>query len=276
MSSTPASPATARPLLWLGLALMCLAVALTAFLYFLFLLSVPLWIVGFVLVLKSGYSPGWKALALAFPFVAWVGIAAGAWATAPREQPTTYLVPEGFEGTVLILKNEPCAPAPEREDGRLRYRVPTGGLLLTRDTVPNRQHPFYDWPNRGYFLRPDNRYYVVDRQGRRLRELTEVHPATESTGNPEPTSSLGTVGRDEVVAFYEAPMEQFADTFGHPGYAFQYLTITTQNRYELVSQSPASFRLRSLADSLLPRCRAGVGGRPPAPAQPGNPPAKRP
>lgn len=254
----PASaPSSLRgSLLWVGLLLMCVGVALTAFLYFLFIISVPIVLLGFVLVLVSG-QPAWRiALAASFPFMAWVGIATGAWALAPREQPATFLIPEGFEGTILLIKNEQCGPPPEYENGRRLYRVPASGLLITRDTVPNRE--YYQYPNKGYNQRPDNEYYLVDGQGRRLHELPEVYAATNPESNPEPTSTLLGVGRDELAAFYDTPMESQPDSAGI-GYFFQYLTITTQNRRDRPELQDAQFRTRLLADSLLPRCRVRIG-----------------
>ena len=254
----PAAPSSRGPLLWVGLLLMCVGVALTALLYFLFLVSVPIFLLGLVLVLLSG-QPLWrKALAVLFPFVAWVGIAAGAWALAPREQATTFLIPEGFEGTIMLVENEPCGPLPEYENGRRLYRVPDNGLLITRDTVPNREHPYYQWPNKGYFQQPDNAYYLVDRLGHRLRELPEVHAATDPDSDSDPTSSLRSVGRNELAAFYDAPMGSAPDSAGI-GYVFQYLTITTQNRRDRPELEDARFRTRLLADSLLARCRGRIG-----------------
>ena len=258
----PAASSSRGPLLWVGLGLMCAGVALTALLFFLFLISVPIFLLGLVLVLVSG-QPLWrKALAVLFPFVAWVGIALGAWALAPRELAATFLIPEGFEGTIMLVKNEPCGPPPEYENGHRLYRVPANGLLITRDTVPNRQHPYYDWPNKGYFQQPDNAYFLVDRQGHRLRELTEVNAATHPTSNPDPTSSLRNVGRDELAAFYDSPMGSPPDSAGM-GYEFQYLIITTQNRRDRPELGDAQYRTRLLADSLLPRCRAHIGPPPP-------------
>jgi|GEM_PF-2271441 len=249
------------PLLWVGLLLMCVGVALTAFLYFLFIISVPLVVLGFGLVLASRQAPWRKAAAVLFPFVAWAGIATGAWALAPREQSATFLIPEGFEGTIMLVKNEQCGLPPEYESGRRLYRVPANGLLITRDSVPNREHPYYQYPNQGYFQRPDNEYYLVDGQGRRLRELPEVYAATDPDSNPDPTSSLLGVGRDELAAFYDAPMESAPDSAGI-GYVFQYLTVTTQNRYDQQELRDAQFRTRLLADSLLPRCRMRIGQPP--------------
>lgn len=255
------TPSARGPLLWIGLFLICAGVALTAALFFMFIISVPIVLVGIGLVLASG-QPAWlKALAVSFPFIAWMGIAMGMWAVAPREAAATFLIPEGFEGTIMLVKNEQCGPPSEYENGRRLYRVPANGLLITRDTVPNEDHPYYQYPNAGYFQRPDNEYYLVDRQGHRLRELTEVHAATDPDRNPEPTSTLLGVDRDELVAFYSEAMESAPDSAGI-GYVFQYLTITTQNRLERQDLRDAEFRTRLLADSLLPHCRVRIGQPP--------------
>ena len=246
-------------LLWVGLVLMWGAVAITAFLYFLFIFCVPLFLLGLVLVVKSG-QPAWlKALAVAFPFaaVAWSNAHDNTSEQVParHEQPTTFLIPEGFEGTILLIRNEPCAPPPQRENGRMLYRVPANGLLITRDTVPNRNHPYYSWPNRGYYQLPDNRYYVVDRQGRRLRELTELHGARALGDKPKEPGTLFSDGLDKPAAFYKTPQESGLNQ-PEAGFAYQYIIITTPNRYKSFYNEPARQRLRALADSLLPRCRA--------------------
>lgn len=248
-------------LLYLGFVLLCLGVFITATLWFLFIFGAPVALLGLVLILVSG-QPAWRiVLAILFPFGAWVGTAMAALALAPREQGTTYLIPEGFEGTIMVVKNEPCAPPTEHADGRLLYRVPASGLLLVRDTVPNRQHPYYSWPNKGYFLQSDNKYFVVDRQGRRLRELTEVRTSTTEGGNPEATTAWKNVGRDDLALFYDGPVAMLPDSTSLR-YTFQYLTVTTQNRYEQPSMYDSQARVRALADSLVPRCRGRSGQLP--------------
>lgn len=267
MSPPTPSPSSNRAfLLWLGLPLMCWGLYFTAHFIFLFFIGGPVFLFGLALVLASGQPPGRKALAIGFPFVAWMGIVITTWLTAPREQATTFLIPEGFEGTIMVVKNEQCAPPPERIDGRLIYRVPASGLLVVRDTVPNQELSYYNWPNPGYYQRPDNAYYLVDRQGHRLRELTEVHAATDPEGSPAPTSSLfGTgVGRDELAAFYNSPIEQTPGLNGDIGYVFQCVTIATQDslyQYRRFGRHEP-LTLRALADSLLPRCRVRIGQPP--------------
>ncbi|WP_223649415.1 DUF6843 domain-containing protein [Hymenobacter psoromatis] len=257
----PAASFSRGPLLWVGLLLMCVGVALTALLYFLFLVSVPIFLLGLVLVLRSGQPLWCQALAVLFPFLAAVALAMSVWELGPREQPTTFLIPAGFEGPILLIRNEQCAPPPRRENGRVVYRVPANGLLITRDTVPNRDNPYYNWPNKGYYQLPDNRYYVVDRQGHRLRELTELHGARTLGDNPKTSTSLFGENRDELAAFYETPLESEPDSSGI-GFVFQYITIATQNRHDSLYNAHSLLRLRALADSLLPRCRVRSGQPP--------------
>lgn len=208
--------------------------------------------------LKLG-QPAWlKVLALAFPFAAVAWGNAREQTLAPHEQSTTFLVPEGFEGPVLIVRNEPCAPPPRRESGRVIYQVPTNGLLLTRDSVPNRNHPYYSWLNKGYYQLPDNKYYVIDRQGRRLRELTKLHGARALGDNSKEPGMLFSDGLDELAAFYETPQHS---GLNQPaiGFAYQYITIATPNRYASLHSRAALLRLRALADSLVPWCRVRIG-----------------
>ena len=78
----PPKPPTAASgrslLLWVGVALMCLAVYLMAVVYFFFVVSAPLYAAGVVLVLASGPGrPAWlKVLAVWFPLLAGIGTAA--------------------------------------------------------------------------------------------------------------------------------------------------------------------------------------------------------
>jgi len=107
------------------------AVSTTVFLYFLFIFCVPVFLLGLVLVLKSG-PPAWlKALAVAYPFAAVAWSTTHKQALAPHEQPTTFLVPEGFDGTILVIRNEQCAPPPQRQNGRVVYRVPACCRVLS-------------------------------------------------------------------------------------------------------------------------------------------------
>lgn len=123
---------------------------------------------------------------------------------------------------------------------------------------PTATTPNYGWPNKGYYQLPDNKRYVVNHQGHRLRELTEMHRARTLDDNPKEPSSLFGDGRDELAAFYETPLDSKPDS-GGIRFVFQYITICTQNSYDSLHNVHSLLRLRALADSLLPRCRARSG-----------------
>ena len=234
---------------------MCVGVAVTVVFLPLFIVGGPLFLVGLGLVWASG-RPVWaRLLATVVPVVGWVGVAAGAWLLAPRTPAATFLVPQGFEGTIMLVLNEPCGLPPEKTDGRLIYRVPANGLIITQNKAPDPNSPAH------HYERPDNRYYVVDGQGRHLRELTEVQNTTEAGAPPEATSSFKTVGSKELAAFFDTPMET-ASTPSEISYTFQYLTITTQARLFSDRNMAQQYRVRTLADSLVARCRAR--SRPPS------------
>jgi hypothetical protein len=64
-------------------------------------------------------------------------------------------------------------------------------------------------------------------------------------------------GLDELAVFYQTPQESGINA---PAvyFAYQYLTITTPNRFDRIYQLPAR-RVHALADHLLPRCRMRSG-----------------
>lgn len=225
----------------------------------------PVFLVGLGLVLFSG-QPWWaKLLAVAAPFIGWVGVAAGALALAPRAPATTFLVPEGYEGTVTLVLNEPCGLPPELLDGRLVYRVPANGLIINQKKFPDHNSAYYHYLHMGYFEVTDNEYYLVDHQGRRQRQLTEVRPPTSADEPVEPTTDWHRVGNDELAAFYNEPFETIPDDHG-VAYTLQVITFTTPAHYFTPRNPDQESEQRQLADSLLRRCRTRTGPRPPLPA----------
>lgn len=55
---------------------------------------------------------------------------ASSYLTRPEKE--TYLIPEGYKGTVLVIFNQPDGEKPEYEDGRRIYRIPKTGVLFTQ------------------------------------------------------------------------------------------------------------------------------------------------
>lgn len=55
---------------------------------------------------------------------------AGSYLTRPEKE--TYLIPEGYVGTVLVIFNQPDGEKSEYEDGRRIYRIPETGVLFTQ------------------------------------------------------------------------------------------------------------------------------------------------
>lgn len=67
-----------------------------------------------------------------------------------RPEKETYLIPEGYKGTVLVIFNQPDGEKPEYEDGRRIYRIPQTGVLFTQlkdeQGIINQEY-FYISPN---------------------------------------------------------------------------------------------------------------------------------
>ena len=181
----PARPFTVRYALFVpGLLLMCVGVWLTAFLFFLFLIGAPLFLVGLAMTWASDYSAGAKAAATVAPFAIWIGGVLVLLAIGPHAPSTTVLVPDGYRGPVVVVFNEPCAPPLPRQDGRRIAAVPADGIVLASDVEE------LDWP----VLPRDDEYVAVDGQGRRLYTLPDLdYPPSGSDPAPVDSSQLGTL-----------------------------------------------------------------------------------
>lgn len=73
---------------------------------------------------------------------------ASSYLTRPEKE--TYLIPEGYKGTVLVIFNQLNGEKPEYEDGRRIYRIPQTGVLFTQlkdeQGIINQEY-FYISPN---------------------------------------------------------------------------------------------------------------------------------
>ena len=253
-------------LLFVGLCFMGVAVWLFSVVYFFFIISVPLYIIGAVLVLLSGPGPpAWlKVLAIWFPVLAWFGTAVVSQRMAKKQPAATFLIPDGYEGPVLLVLGEPCGLPPEKVDGRLIYHVPANGIVITQNPAWDSNAPENDYPNEDYFSSPDNEYYQVDRTGKRLRELTELTEDYSDDPNaaPQTTRSWVGVGRDDVGVFPRSPIFPSSDD-DSTRYTYQEFDVSSFERLHHQANNDRSFAQSDLADRLVAQCRQR-GGRPPA------------
>ena len=264
MSERPAS--ARRVLFWVGLPLLGIGVAITAVFIPLVIIGGPVFLVGLGLVWASG-QPVWaRLLATVLPFAGWLGVAMVALALAPRQPAATFLIPEGFEGHMLLVMGEPCGLPPEKMDGRLLYHVPANGIIITQNLAWDANAPENAYGKRGYYTVPDNEYYVVNGHGEHLRELTELsNPYSEDAdAQPQATTAWRSVGRNEVGVFPNSPVTVAAGD-SSVSYTFQELTVSSLARlYHPANDEQASTQ-RTLVDRLVPQCRRR-GGAPPAKA----------
>jgi hypothetical protein len=262
----PSTGSAARSiLLVVGLCLMGMAVWLFSILYFLFIFCVPLYIAGAVLVLVSGPKPpAWlKVLAIWFPILAWLGTAVVSQRLAKKQPAATFLIPDGYQGPVLLVLGEPCGLPPEKVDGRLIYRVPANGIVITQNPAWDSNAPENNYPNEGYYSSPDNEYYVVDRTGKHLRELTELSENYDDDPDAAPysTTSWISLGRNDVGVFARSPIFPIPDDSTR--YTFQEFDVSSFARLHQQDYNERSSTQHDLADRLVAQCRQR-GGRPPA------------
>ena len=245
-----------RALFWVGLLLMAVGVWLTAVFIYLVVVGGPIFLVGLGLVWASG-QPVWaRLLATVLPPAAWLGTAMVALALADRQPAATFLIPEGFEGHILLVLGEPCGLPPEQADGRLLYRVPASGIVISQNPAWDARAPENEYPKRGYYAQPDNEYYVVDRRGQRLRELTELAEtySDDPAAAPQTTTAWVGVGRDEVGVFPGSPfIAAPGDSVGR--YTFQDFAVSSFARLHHPANSDQAYAQSVLADSLVARCR---------------------
>ncbi len=93
---------------------------------------------------------------LSFP-LALVAVVVGLYALSfassyfTRPEKETYLIPEGYKGSVLVIFNQPDGEKPEYEKGRRIYRIPQTGILFTQlkdEQGLISQEYFYITPNK--------------------------------------------------------------------------------------------------------------------------------
>lgn len=263
----PSTGSAARSiLLVVGLCLMGFAVCLFSILYFLFIFCVPLYIIGAVLVLASGpRPPAWlKVLAIWFPILAWIGTAVVSQHFAKRRPAATFLIPDGYEGPVLLVLGEPCGLPPEKVGGRFIYHVPANGIVITQNPAWDSNAPENDYPNEGYYSQPDNEYHQVDSTGERLRELTELTEDYSDDPNaaPQTTRSWVGVGRNDVGVFPHSIIFPSPDD-DSTRYTYQEFDVSSFERLHHQVNNDRSSTQNDLADRLVAQCRQR-GGRPPA------------
>jgi len=67
----------------------------------------------------------------------------------------TFLVPDGFQGRINVIFNQPKAAAAPIEDGRRIYYIPADGILITSSKLET-----------GFI---DQEYFYIDKEGKRTK-----------------------------------------------------------------------------------------------------------
>src|ERR1051325_11549624 len=100
--------------------------------FFTLLISVPMFLASPFFLMRSGLSLPLRLL-LSFWIVAIRGYHLAAYLIESlKVHPEVFLIPSGYRGKVTILFDDPNGAPPERESGKIIYRIGAGGQLRTR------------------------------------------------------------------------------------------------------------------------------------------------
>jgi hypothetical protein len=135
---------------------------------FLWIIAVPVFVIGVILILISKKTVKTKLLAAFAPFIIIVAGASLYWHFSSKTVAETYIIPSDFQGRFRVVYGEPCGVQPAVEDGRRVLEIPASGILII---APEFEAGIID-----------HKYFFVDESGKRT--LDESNTITiESTGS---------------------------------------------------------------------------------------------
>jgi hypothetical protein len=162
-----------------------------SFLYlpFLLIFGGPAFFLGILFIKKSSH-PSWvKRTAFFGTLAIWpigVYLVIPHPPGAPSTEPITFLIPEGFRGEVAVVGYEGCGQPLPRIQGDPVVTVPPSGLVITSDQL-------------AHYTLDGSSYYVVDKQGERLRELAQLVEPMQPSSSPPQEIGVLLAGQTELA-----------------------------------------------------------------------------
>jgi hypothetical protein len=192
-----------------------------------FLLTLPFFIIGLILIFISKKKRKTKFIILSISGITWILIH---FFLAPKK---TILIPSYFEGQFRIVYEEQCGTQPNYEKGRQLLKIPDNGILILKTKFVSDAH---------------NEYFLVNKNGSRQKINVVVQSTDKAIKLPTVmipfTSSLGQ--STPFVNYTKTPARQiiFSDF-----YLFNHDTIdkTEDNIY--------TYNFLLLTDSIVNNCK---------------------
>jgi hypothetical protein len=182
------------PLLFIGTGIIIVSLF---YLPFLIIIGGPFFFLG-TFFIKNSSHPSWvKRTAFFSTLAVWpIGlyVVVPHPPAAPRAEPITFLVPEGFRGEVAVVGYEGCGQPLPRIQGDPVVTVPPSGLVITSDKL--NEHTL-----------EASSFYVVNKQGERLRALAQLIDRTQPASSPPQEIGVLLAGQTELPPVpYELPI----------------------------------------------------------------------
>jgi hypothetical protein len=128
----------------------------------------PVWIIfgtpliylaGCIIVSLSKKKLAIKVIVIVSPIILWLpGFFALSYFGTHHLPPETFLIPETFQGKIIIYYNEPCGQEQPKTDSGYIYNIPANGIVILKRPIET-----------GII---DQRYFIVDSKGRKEKELS--------------------------------------------------------------------------------------------------------
>lgn len=145
-------------LFWWGLAIMSIGYFATLNPFWIIFGTPLIYLGGCILVSLSKKKLATKITVIVSPIILWLpGFYALNYFGTHHVPPETFLIPEAFQGKIIIYYNEPCGQEQPKTDSGYIYNIPTNGIIILKRPIET-----------GII---DQRYFIVDSTGKKKKEL---------------------------------------------------------------------------------------------------------
>lgn len=112
--------------------------------YYLLYFTIPMFIIGAVLIIFSQKPKLHKIIAILLPVLLYLPCTALFLWIYNYSKPKVFLIPKGYTGVLRVVYEEPCGSEILEQDGKEIYVFPENGLLILRNEFDGTiNHTFY-------------------------------------------------------------------------------------------------------------------------------------